>query len=208
MDASGFVPEAAGIAELASAVQGCRGCELYRGATQAVLGDGSPNARVVLVGEQPGDQEDRKGEPFVGPAGRLLDRALADAGLARDDCYLTNAVKHFRFERGETRPRLHKKPAVRHITACRPWLAAELAAVAPEVVVALGATAVRAVAGTAYRVGADRGRLLPPPDDTGPRLVISTHPSAVLRAPGGDARHEAYQGLVRDLAVAAAAVRR
>lgn len=179
---------------------------MYRDATQAVFGDGPPDARMVLVGEQPGDQEDRKGEPFVGPAGRMLERALTEAGIARDDCYLTNAVKHFRFEHAEGTPRLHKKPAVRHITACRPWLTEELAAVAPEVVVALGATAVRAVLGTGYRVTADRGRLLPPSDGSGPYAVISAHPSAILRAPD-NARHEAYDALVADLKVAAAALR-
>lgn len=204
--AADFVPEGADLDRLAAAAAGCRGCELYRDATQTVFGDGPPDARVVLVGEQPGDVEDRRGEPFTGPAGRLLDRALDDAGLDRAACYLTNAVKHFRFTAGEHKPRLHRKPDVAHVTACRPWLTAELAALRPEVAVALGATAVRALLGPRYRVTADHGRLLPYEGDRPRHAVISTHPSAVLRAPG-DARDEAYRGLVEDRRVVADALR-
>jgi DNA polymerase len=204
--AAEFVPEHADLAALRTAAAGCRGCELYRDATQTVFGDGAAAARVMLVGEQPGDKEDRAGEPFVGPAGRLLDRALADAGLDRGRCYLTNAVKHFRFTRAPGKPRLHKKPSVGQINACRPWLTAEYAAVRPAVVVALGATAVRAVLGTRYKVTADRGRLLPCPQaGADAQAVISTHPSAILRAPD-DARDEALAALVSDLRVVTTAI--
>jgi uracil-DNA glycosylase family protein len=204
-DASPFVPAGADLAELARAAAGCRGCELYRDACQTVFGEGPPDARVVLVGEQPGDQEDRQGHPFVGPAGRMLDKALAEAGVDRAACYVTNAVKHFRFVSTPHKPRLHKKPDVRHIRACGPWLTAELAATHPAVVVALGAVAVRAVLGTKYAVTADRGKLLEP-EDGDALALITTHPSAVLRAPG-DAREAAYRGLVDDLRVVAAALK-
>jgi DNA polymerase len=201
------VPARAGLAGLARAAAGCRGCELYEDAEQTVFGEGPSDARVVLVGEQPGDQEDRQGHPFVGPAGRLLDRALEEAGVDRRTCYVTNAVKHFRFVRAPGKPRLHKKPDVRHIRACHPWLAAELSTLDPAVVVALGAVAVRAVLGTRYRVTADRGRLLEPDagEDRTALALITTHPSAVLRAPG-DARDEAYRGLVSDLRLVATAL--
>jgi DNA polymerase len=205
--AADFVPDSTDLDRLASAAHGCQGCELYRDATQTVFGDGPADARVVLVGEQPGDVEDRRGEPFVGPAGGLLDKALDEAGIDRGLCYVTNAVKHFRFTAGQGKPRLHKKPGITHVNACRPWLTAELAALRPDVAVALGATAVRALLGTGYRVTADRGRLLPYPGDEPPEhAVISTHPSAVLRAPD-DARAEAYRDLVRDLRVVAKALR-
>jgi uracil-DNA glycosylase len=203
-DATPFVPAGADLAELARAAARCRGCELYRDASQTVFGEGPADARVVLVGEQPGDQEDCRGHPFVGPAGRLLDRALDEAGVDRRACYVTNAVKHFRFTTVPGKPRLHKKPDVRHIRACRPWLTAELAVIDPAVVVALGAVAVRAVLGTRYKVSADRGRLLEPDGDEDRRAlaVITTHPSAVLRAPG-DAREAAFRGLVADLRLVA-----
>lgn len=209
-DASGYVPDDADLDGLAAAARDCHGCELYRDATQTVFGDGPGNARVVLVGEQPGDVEDRRGEPFVGPAGTLLDRALDDAGVDRGACYVTNAVKHFRFTRREGKPRLHKKPGVAHIRACHPWLTAELAAIRPGIVVALGATAVRAMLGTRYHVTADRGALLPFPEDdrlSAPgKAVITAHPSAVLRAPD-DSRDRAYRDLVHDLGVVAEALR-
>jgi uracil-DNA glycosylase family protein len=209
-DATPFVPDGvASLARLAEAAAGCRGCELYQQAEQTVFGEGPADARVMLVGEQPGDQEDRQGHPFVGPAGRLLDKALDEAGVDRRTCYVTNAVKHFRFVRAPHKPRLHKKPDVRHIHACHPWLSAELHATDPAVVVALGAVAVRAVLGPRYKVTADRGRLLEP-DDGGERTalaLITTHPSAVLRAPG-DSRDAAYQGLVDDLRLVAGALKR
>jgi uracil-DNA glycosylase family protein len=206
-DATPFVPAGADLARLARAAARCHGCELYRDAERTVFGEGPAGARVVLVGEQPGDQEDRQGHPFVGPAGRLLDKALEEAGVDRGACYVTNAVKHFRFVRTAGKPRLHKKPDVRHIRACHPWLAAELSATDPAVVVALGAVAVRAVLGTKYRVTADRGRLLEPADgeDRTALALITTHPSAVLRAPG-DARDAAYRGLVDDLRLVAGAL--
>jgi len=206
-----WVPPGADLAGLARAAQECRGCELSADATQTVFGAGSPTARVVLVGEQPGDQEDRQGAPFVGPAGKLLDRALDDAGIDRDQAYVTNAVKHFRFVRqGSGARRLHKTPDQAHITACRPWLAAELAILDPEVVVALGATAGQALLGPGFRVTKQRGLLLPRPawegEDASRKagyVVATVHPSAVLRA---DDREEAYAGLVADLKVAAGAL--
>ena len=207
-DATPFVPDGvASLARLAEAAAGCRGCELYQHAQRTVFGEGPADARVVLVGEQPGDQEDRQGHPFVGPAGRLLDEALDEAGVDRRACYVTNAVKHFRFVRAPHKPRLHKNPDVRHIRACHPWLSAELAATDPAVVVALGAVAVRAVLGPRYRVTADRGRLLEPGDgeDRTALALITTHPSAVLRAPG-DSRDAAYQSLVDDLRLVARAL--
>lgn len=145
-DASRFVPDEHTLAGLGAAAAGCQGCELYEDATQTVFGSGPESARFVLVGEQPGDMEDRQGKPFVGPAGRVLDRALRDAGIDRDAAYLTNAVKHFRFERAERgKRRLHKRPEARHVLACHPWLAAELNTVRPRVIVALGATAAQAL---------------------------------------------------------------
>jgi DNA polymerase len=206
-----WVPPGADLSALARAAQDCRGCELYADATQTVFGDGSPTARVVLVGEQPGDQEDRQGAPFVGPAGKLLDRALDDAGIDRNEAYVTNAVKHFRFARqGGGGRRLHKTPDQVHITACRPWLAAELAILDPEVVVCLGATAGRALLGPDFRVTKQRGLLLPRPawesEDASRKagyVVATVHPSAVLRA---DDRDDAYAGLVADLKVAAEAL--
>lgn len=208
--AEAWVPDSPDVDALAAAASGCHGCELYESATKVVFGSGPPGAAVVLVGEQPGDVEDRRGEPFVGPAGKLLDRALAEAGLDRDEVYLTNAVKHFRFVECGKR-RLHQTPQAGHLAACRPWLAAELAATAPRLVVALGAIAGRALAGPSFRVTRDRGPLLPwpglvPQDVQGwadVRLLATVHPSAVLRAADRD---ETYAGLVADLAVAAAAV--
>jgi uracil-DNA glycosylase family protein len=198
--AAEWVPPAADLSALERAIQDCRGCDLYRDTIQAVFGEGPVTARVVLVGEQPGDQEDKAGRPFVGPAGRLLDRALADAGIDRDDAYVTNAVKHFRFStRGEGKRRLHKTPDVGHITACRPWLTAELAVLDPEVVVALGAVAGRALLGASYRVTKQRGQVLELPD--GGAAVGTVHPSSVLRS---DDRTAAYEEFVADLQKVAA----
>jgi uracil-DNA glycosylase len=190
-----WVPPTADLRVLGRAVQDCHGCDLYRDSTQAVFGEGPGSARVALVGEQPGDQEDKAGRPFVGPAGRILDRALADAGIDRGDAYVTNAVKHFRYERrGEGKRRLHKKPGVAHILACQPWLNAELAAVQPQVVVVLGAVAARALLGASYRVTKQRGE---PVELPGGGIAVGTvHPSSVLRA---DDREAAYAGLVADL---------
>jgi DNA polymerase len=198
-----FVPHTACIAELSAAARECRGCDLYKTATQTVFGEGPKTARVMLVGEQPGDQEDIQGEPFVGPAGGLLDRALAEAGIPRDDVYLTNAVKHFKWEpRGKRR--IHKKPGAAEIKACRPWLEAELRAVDPNVVVCLGATAAQAIMGRTFKLMQQRGQLLASP--IGYSVVATIHPSSVLRAPDSDSRHAAYDMLVNDLKVVAEAM--
>lgn len=196
------------LSELAEAIAGCTACELYQDATQAVAGKGAPDAPLMLVGEQPGDREDVEGEPFVGPAGHLLDRALADAGIAPEQVYVTNIVKHFRFvQRGKRR--LHKSPAVRHVEACSPWLATELETVAPDGVVLLGGTAGKALYGASFRVGEARGRLGEWPQERlrlaePPWVLATTHPSAVLRERGD--RAAAYDALVADLRTAAAAL--
>ncbi|MCW2716693.1 UdgX family uracil-DNA binding protein [Pseudonocardia sp.] len=183
---------------LRRAAASCTNCELYADATRTVFGEGPASAWLMLVGEQPGDREDREGAPFVGPAGRLLDTALERAGIDRDEVYLTNAVKHFRFERDGNR-RLHKTPAVGHVRACRPWLDGELAAVAPEVIATLGATAAKALLGSGFRITADRGR---PREWEDRQLVPTVHPSAILRTPP-ERRSEALDALVADLAVVA-----
>jgi uracil-DNA glycosylase family protein len=201
--ATPWVPDAANLDTLRSAAQDCRGCELYENATQAVLGEGALDAKVVFVGEQPGDQEDRQGKPFVGPAGRLLDKALDDVGIKRDDTFITNAVKHFRFNRGERgKRRIHKAPDVSHIKACRPWLDAELALTHPDVVVALGATAGRMLLGPSYRVTKQRGQRLELDDGT--PAVGTVHPSSVLRT---EDRETAYAAFVSDLEVVASMAR-
>jgi uracil-DNA glycosylase len=199
IDAAPWVPESRELTDLESAAHECRGCELWQPATQVVFSTGDRSARVMLVGEQPGDREDEQGEPFVGPAGTVLDEALAEARIDRAAAYLTNAVKHFRFEERGKR-RIHQKPDVRHVTACRPWLDAELEAVAPRVVVAMGATAARAVLGRTVKIGEVRGRVLEEPDRP---VVVTTHPSAVLRLRGRDGYDEAFAGLVADLELAA-----
>jgi len=203
------VPDGAGLDQLRTAAAGCQACELHAPATQTVFSTGSALARVALVGEQPGDAEDRAGAPFVGPAGQLLDRALAAAGLDRSTCYITNAVKHFRFTATPKR-RLHQTPELVHVEACRPWLTAELAIVDPEVVVCLGATASRALFGPAFRVTRQRGLLFPrtarradPALLRSAWLMATVHPSAVLRA---DDPEGAFEGLVADLATAAQAL--
>jgi uracil-DNA glycosylase len=177
---------------------GCTNCELYRDATRTVFGDGSPTAWLMLVGEQPGDREDIEGAPFVGPAGRVLDTALERAGIDRTEVYVTNAVKHFRFERQGKR-RIHKTPGVTHIRACRPWLDGELAAVRPTVLATLGATAAKALLGSGFRITAERGNVL---DWEGHQLVPTVHPSSILRGPA-DKRDEALAALVTDLEVVA-----
>jgi DNA polymerase len=202
--AAPFVPEGADLDGLRRAAAGCRGCPLHRDATQTVFGAGDADARVMLVGEQPGDQEDRQGTPFVGPAGKLLDRALAEAGIDPGETYVTNAVKHFKFTRAEPRKRrIHKAPTLREMTACGPWLAAELALVEPELIVVLGATAGKALLGSSFRVTEVRGTVLEREiHGRGELLVPTVHPSAVLRARDED-REAAYRGLVADLKVAA-----
>ncbi|MFE2213621.1 UdgX family uracil-DNA binding protein [Streptomyces canus] len=200
-----FVPGRGGLAALREAAAGCRGCPLHRDATQTVFGTGDPHARVMLIGEQPGDQEDRQGKPFVGPAGKLLDRALAEAGIEPADAYVTNAVKHFKFTRAEPRKRrIHKAPSLREMTACGPWLAKELEIVEPELIVVLGATAGKALLGSSFRVTQVRGTVLEEEiHGRRERLVPTVHPSAVLRA---EDRDGAYRGLVTDLEVAARAL--
>ncbi|MFC7406371.1 UdgX family uracil-DNA binding protein [Georgenia alba] len=196
-----WVPQDGDVDALREAAPGCRGCELWADATQVVFSAGPARARVVVVGEQPGDREDREGAPFVGPAGRVLSDALEAAGIDADRVYSTNAVKHFRFvERGKRR--LHKKPGVAHLEACRPWLLAELAAVSPDVVVCLGATAARAVLGHDVRVGEVRGQVLEAEQDAGYRVVVTTHPSAVLRLRGKPEWDAAFAALVEDLGLA------
>ncbi|WP_307164779.1 UdgX family uracil-DNA binding protein [Streptomyces rishiriensis] len=197
-----FVPRRGGLPALRRAAADCRGCPLHRDATRTVFGAGAADARVMLVGEQPGDQEDREGRPFVGPAGKLLDRALAEAGIDPGEAYVTNAVKHFKFTRAEPRKRrIHKAPSLREMTACAPWLAAELAVVEPELIIVLGATAGKALLGSGFRVGQVRGTLLEEEiHGRSERLVPTVHPSSVLRA---DDREGAYQGLVQDLRTAA-----
>ncbi|MEU3844649.1 UdgX family uracil-DNA binding protein [Streptomyces sp. NPDC028635] len=200
-----FVPDGAGLDELREAASGCRGCPLHLAATRTVFGSGDAHARVMLVGEQPGDQEDRQGKPFVGPAGKLLDRALAEAGIDPAEAYVTNAVKHFKFTQAEPRKRrIHKAPSLREMTACGPWLAAELAVVEPELIVVLGATAGKALLGSSFRVTEVRGTVLEREiHGRGERLVPTVHPSSVLRA---DDRESAYRGLVSDLETAARAL--
>ena len=201
--ADAWVPADATLTGLRAAAPGCRGCELWKNATQVVFSSGSAAARIMLVGEQPGDQEDRDGEPFVGPAGRVLDEALGAAGIPRGDVYLTNAVKHFRFT-ADTRGkrRIHEKPGIVHIDACRPWLEAELDAVKPSVVVCLGATAGRAVLGRTVRIGAERGRMQAASGVRTSGVLVTTHPSAVLRLRGKPEWDEAFDRLVADLIVA------
>ena len=197
--AEAFLPARRTIPALAKAVQGCRGCDLYRDATQAVFGAGARDAALVLVGEQPGDVEDREGEPFVGPAGRILEQALAESGIAREEVWVTNAVKHFRFtQRGKRR--MHEGPSRWHVAACQPWLLEELDAVMPRGVVTLGAVAGQSLFGTGFRVGTSRGTVLDPPEGRREWVVATIHPSAVLR--GRDRRDELYAGLVADLGVA------
>jgi uracil-DNA glycosylase family protein len=199
--AAPWVPEHADIEALKSAAVNCMGCELWQPATQVVFSAGNPKAPLALVGEQPGDVEDRQGIPFVGPAGRLLQEALDEAGVAREDVYVTNAVKHFRFtDRGKRR--IHATPQVTHIKACLPWLEAELTLVDPTLIVCLGATAARALLGSTFRVTKQRGQVLELATPVGVRPVLATvHPSAVLRATAEE-RSEAFAGLVSDLRTA------
>ncbi len=203
--AAQYVPEDHGLDSLRTAARACRGCPLFADATQTVFGDGAPGAPIMLVGEQPGDQEDRAGEPFVGPAGRLLARALDDAGIERALTYQTNAVKHFKFTRKGGKRRIHQKPSRTEVVACRPWLIAEIEAVRPQVVVCLGATAAQSLLGASFRVSAQRGTpwRLPPdvlgmPDARDPVVVATVHPSAVLRD-RSDRHDEAYRAFVDDL---------
>ena len=201
--AAEFVPASRSLRTLREAAADCRGCPLWADATQTVFGAGPRKARLLLVGEQPGDREDREGEPFVGPAGGVLDRALEEAEIERGDVYLTNAVKHFKW-RPRGKRRLHQTPRAGEIEACRPWLAAELEAVQPLGILGLGATAARALFGPKARVTKDRGRLLDSP--LAPVAALSLHPSAILRQRDHDEREQALASLVEDLRMVAAAI--
>lgn len=205
MSAAEFVPAGADLAGLAAAAAGCRGCELWEPATGTVFGRGPADARMMLVGEQPGDVEDTRGAPFVGPAGRLLVKAVEQAGIDKGSVYVTNAVKHFRFSTNDSGRRIHQTPDLSQMAACRPWLTAELSAVHPEVVVLLGATAAKALLGQDFRVTKQRGQLLNGPPGSGARLLATLHPSAILRTDPAE-RDEALAGLVADLRTAAAAL--
>jgi DNA polymerase len=205
LTAADLIPDRPSLSRLREAAAGCRACELWRKGTQTVFGDGSPDASVMLVGEQPGDREDLSGHPFVGPAGGLLDRALEKAGIPRGDVYLTNVVKHFNYEaRGKRR--IHRKPNLSHIRACRPWLDAEIKLVDPEVLVLLGATAAQSVLGTDFRVTEHRGELAD--SSLAPLVMATVHPSSILRARDSATRHAELEAFVRDLRVVAGAMRR
>jgi DNA polymerase len=200
--AADFLPSRLSLRALREAAAGCTACPLWRTGTQTVFGQGAARARLLLVGEQPGDKEDLAGEPFVGPAGRLLDEALAEAGIDRGEAYLTNVVKHFKWQpRGKRR--IHQKPNWSEIAACRPWLEAELAVVKPHALVCLGATAAQALLGRQVRVTRDRGKPLESP--LAPLAIATVHPSSILRAPDQETRRREYASFVDDLRVAAKA---
>jgi uracil-DNA glycosylase len=198
--AAALVPDRPTIKKLREAAADCKACPLWKTGTQTVFGEGKPSAEVVFVGEQPGDQEDLEGRPFVGPAGKLLDRALVDVGIERDKVYVTNAVKHFKWQaRGKRR--IHQKPNWQEIAACRPWLDAELAVLKPRVLVALGATAAQALLGKQFRVSRQRGELVESP--LAPNVIATVHPSSILRA---EDREVQYAEFVRDLKKVAALI--
>ena len=202
-----FVPQDRTLPVLAEAVQKCKGCDLYKNATQAVFGDiengvgaAKPKVTIMIIGEQPGDQEDKQGRPFVGPAGKLLDKALEEAEIDRGKVYVTNAVKHFKWEpRGKQR--IHKKPSMKEINACRPWLDAELETVQPKLIVALGATAAQGLLGSSFRITQSHGRVQDAPGL--PPIIATLHPSAILRAQTDEDRHAQMRILVEDLREAA-----
>jgi DNA polymerase len=196
--AADLIPATADLSRLRDIAAGCTACDLYRTGTQTIFGEGTPGAEIMLVGEQPGDKEDLAGRPFVGPAGRLLDGALAEAGIDRSVVYVTNVVKHFKWEpRGKRR--IHKKPNAAEITACKPWLEAEIDRVDPRVVVALGATAAQALLGRGFRVSQQRGEFAEWPGPGGRLVTATVHPSSILRAPD-DARDQELKEFTRDLA--------
>jgi DNA polymerase len=196
LTAAPWVPPKPTLPKLIAASKRCEGCDLYRHATQTVFGAGPAKAPVIMIGEQPGDSEDREGAPFVGPAGRLLDKALLDAGIDRTRVYVTNTVKHFKFvERGKRR--IHAKPNAAEITACRPWLEAEIQVIEPELIVCLGATAAQALMGRTFRLTKERGVFLPHP--LVKWVMATVHPSSLLRAPDPAKRHEEYRLFVQDL---------
>ena len=199
MSAEEHLPPRLSLKGLREAAASCRGCDLYKDANQTVFGEGRKSSRMMLVGETPGDVEDREGHVFVGPAGHELDRALDKLGIDRSDVYLTNAVKHFRFEERGKR-RIHQTPTARQITACRPWIRAELRVVKPEALVVMGAVAAKALLGNAFRVTEQRGRV--PDSDLAPIVVATVHPSVILRAPDARARRRERDAFVNDLRVA------
>jgi uracil-DNA glycosylase len=194
--AAEYIPDHPTPRTLRAAVQKCRGCDLYACATQAVFGEGPNSAEIVFIGEQPGDEEDRQGHPFVGPSGKLLDRALIEAGIDRSLVYVTNAVKHFKFEERGKR-RLHKKPNGPEIRACRPWLEAEINLIQPQIIVCLGATAAQSIFGAAYRLTKERGQFVR--NSWAPHVTSTVHPSAILRTPDAEQRHLEYERFVGDL---------
>ena len=194
------VPDRPTLKNVRAAARDCRACDLWKTGTQTVFGEGPARARLMLVGEQPGDQEDVEGHPFVGPAGRLLDRALAEAGIARDDVYVTNVVKHFKWEpRGKRR--IHAKPRISEIRACRPWLDTEIALIKPRALVCLGATAAQALLGSTFKVSTQRGKFVESP--LAPVVMATVHPSSVLRAQTDDERRVAMEAFVADLRILA-----
>src|SRR5213082_1383046 len=193
------VPETNSLAKVAAAAKECTACPLYKKATQTVFGEGPKQATMLMIGEQPGDYEDVAGKPFVGPAGKILDRALEEAGINRDEVYVTNAVKHFKWEpRGKRR--IHQKPNSREIAACRPWLEAELRIVKPKLVVAMGATAAQTIFGPGFRVTRERGKVLS--SKLAPRVLATVHPSSLLRQPDEESRQREYKHFVSDLCAA------
>jgi len=196
--AARLIPRTPTLSNLQRSAHDCKACDLWKNATQTVFGEGPSRARVMFIGEQPGDQEDRQGHPFVGPAGRFLDEALVEAGVDRSDVYVTNVVKHFKWEAAERgKRRIHKKPRHSEIEACRPWLDAELKVVRPQVVVCLGASAAQALLGKDFRVTRDRGQLVP--SDLAPQVMATTHPASILRAPDRAARERQRGEFVHDL---------
>lgn len=202
--AAAFLPQRPTLPKLREAAAACKGCDLWKRGTQTVFGEGSPNARVLMVGEQPGDKEDLQGRPFVGPAGAILDKALAAAGIDRNEVYVTNIVKHFKWEpRGKRR--IHKKPNPLEISACRPWLDAEIGVTRPSVVVLLGASAAQGLLGRDFRVSQRRGEWVQ--SSIAPAVMATVHPSSILRAPDDDTRHEEMRKFVADLKKVAARIK-
>ena len=201
--AAPLVPERPSLRALRESASGCRACELWKLGTQTVFGEGSRAAEIVLVGEQPGDREDLEGKPFVGPAGRLLDSALEEAGIDRSRSYVTNVVKHFKWT-GKGKRRIHQKPNAKEVAACRPWLDAELEVVEPKVLVALGATAAQALLGSQFRLTRHRGQELE--SDLAPAVFATVHPASILRAADDESRRRAYADFVADLEAAAKAL--
>jgi uracil-DNA glycosylase len=204
-DATPFLPERRSLKSLREAAAGCRGCHLYGNATQTVFGEGRRDADMMLVGEVPGDREDRAGHPFVGPAGRELDKALEAIGISRGDVYITNVVKHFKFEERGKR-RIHQTPKKFEVDACFPWLRAELDLVSPDVLVLLGATAGKALLGSKFRLGENRGHEID--SDLAPHVTATIHPSAILRAPDDESRQRERQAFTEDLRAALVDLRR